>query len=98
MKTADVVIVCATSQEYAHLAKALDTRGENSLSGCLVSQGSKNATYILTHSMPGKIRTASATQFCIDRFSPTLIIDTGAAGGLIDDIAIGTIVCVDKKL
>ncbi len=47
---------------------------------------------LFLHGGIGKISAAASTQFCIDRFSPQLIINLGTCGGFIGEVDKGDIV------
>ena len=51
---------------------------------------------VIAKSGVGKVAGAICTQIIIDRFNPSLIINTGVAGGLGKDIKVGDIVIAEK--
>ena len=51
---------------------------------------------ILVKSGVGKVNSALCTQYIIDKFNPNYIINTGIAGGIAENLAVGDIVIGEK--
>lgn len=63
-----------------------------------VDTGEQSEPVIIFHSGWGKISAAGSTQYCIDRWSPSLLINLGTCGGIEGKIERGVIVLVDKTI
>lgn len=50
---------------------------------------------VLTQSGIGKVNSALATAFMIDRYQPEVVINTGSAGGLRSDLQVGDVLVAD---
>lgn len=60
--------------------------------------GTRPASIVLFHGGWGKIDAAASTQYAIDRWRPSLLINLGTAGGFAGDVAAGTILLADFTL
>lgn len=60
-----------------------------------LSVAGRPAPVVFFHGGWGKIDAAASTQYAIDRWRPSLLINLGTAGGFAGDIAAGTILLVD---
>ena len=55
-----------------------------------------NKKVVLAQSGIGKVNSALATAFLIDRYKPEVVINTGSAGGLKHTLAVGDVVIADS--
>lgn len=53
---------------------------------------------VFLHGGWGKIRAAASTEFAIDRFSPSLVINLGTCGGFAGQVDVGQILLVEKTI
>jgi adenosylhomocysteine nucleosidase len=87
-------IVCPAQMEYQTCKSVLRLSVEQSSAHrSFSSRHDRMAEIIAVHSGPGKIQSASATQWLIDRFAPDIILDVGGAGALSPRLKPFDIVC-----
>ena len=63
-----------------------------------LDMGGRSEPVLFFHGGWGKIAAAASTQYVIDRWSPTLLINLGTCGGFEGEIEKGTIVLVERTL
>lgn len=89
-------IICPVPIEYRTCRDSLRLKSEVELMGRLISSRSaKGINVIAVEAGPGKIQSASATQFIIDQFKPDIMMDVGAAGSLSPQVSIFDVVCAE---
>jgi len=89
-----VGIICPASLEYEVCRDILKLSEEDEFADRLISSRQDNGVRVIAlQAGPGKIYSASATQFIIDRFAPDVVLDVGGAGILNPELAIFDIVC-----
>lgn len=89
-----VGIVCPAPIEYQICRDLLGLSNEIIAAGRPTSlKTDRGIRAMAVQAGPGKIQSASATQLLIDRCTPDVLIDVGAAGSLSTDVAIFDIVC-----
>lgn len=87
-------IICPVPIEYQTCRDSLRLKSEVESRGRLISSRlAKGINVVAVEAGPGKIQSASATQFIIDQFKPDIIVDVGAAGSLSPRVSIFDIVC-----
>lgn len=91
-----VGVICPAPIEYRICRDLMKLRHELEISGRWISFKSwKGIKFVAIQAGPGKIQSASATQFIIDRFQPGIIMDAGGAGSLSSKIKIFDVVCAE---
>jgi adenosylhomocysteine nucleosidase len=60
-----------------------------------VTAGGRPRSVVLFHGGWGKIDAAASTQYAIDRWRPSLLINLGTCGGFAGDVAAGTVLLAD---
>jgi adenosylhomocysteine nucleosidase len=100
---ADAVILISANAEWQPVrARYPDTiinstpYGESFTTSLAVSRGLSSVVFF--HGGWGKIDAAAGTQYAIDRWRPSLIINLGTCGGFAGDIAAGEVLLVDFTL
>jgi adenosylhomocysteine nucleosidase len=92
-----IAVVCASTEEYLRCKANFKPQKEIELNArrvCIWANETLDVSII--HAGPGKIQCASATQLLIDKITPEIIIETGAAGSLNPANKIGTVVCIQN--
>lgn len=93
MKYNRIGIVGAMDSETATLAALMRDKKETAAAGLHFLSGViERHEVILVRCGVGKVNAARCTQALIDRFAPDAIINTGIAGGLAPELAVGDIV------
>jgi len=107
MNAVDAVILISAHAEWRSVraryaaAPAIDTPyGEAVAAQITAARHEVAAPYsvVLFHGGWGKIDAAASTQYAIDRWRPSLLINLGTAGGFAGDVAAGTILLADFTL
>lgn len=60
--------------------------------------GGRPSSVVLLHGGWGKIDAAASTQYAIDRWRPSLLLNLGTCGGFAGDVAAGTLLLADFTL
>src|SRR5689334_258166 len=63
-----------------------------------IAVGHQQEPVVFFHGGWGKIAAAASTQYVLDRWSPTLLINLGTCGGFAGSIAKGTIILVERTI
>ena len=86
-------IICALSIEVEGIAKLLDNKKEDTFAKMKYISGTINGKeVVMTECGIGKVNAAMSTQIMIDKFSPSVIINSGIAGSVSRELKIGDIV------
>ena len=86
-------VIGAMEPEVVHLIDALESKHSKTVAGIeFVSGNYANHELIITRSGIGKVAASLAATLLIQIFSPEKIINTGSAGGFVDELGIGDIV------
>ncbi|HHY21677.1 MAG TPA: 5'-methylthioadenosine/S-adenosylhomocysteine nucleosidase [Bacilli bacterium] len=86
-------IIGAMDEEVELLKSKLEDRQDTTIAGCEFHEGKINGTeIILLKSGIGKVNAAIGTTLLIQLFKPTVIINTGSAGGFNEQLKVGDIV------
>ncbi|AIN47136.1 5'-methylthioadenosine/S-adenosylhomocysteine nucleosidase [Candidatus Palibaumannia cicadellinicola] len=90
-------IIGAMEQEVALLRKQLTQLTIWQQAGCNIYNGYLHGIQVaLVQSGIGKVSAALCTTLLLDHFNPTLVINTGSAGGLSPSLEVGDIVVSDE--
>ncbi|NMB02900.1 MAG: 5'-methylthioadenosine/adenosylhomocysteine nucleosidase [Firmicutes bacterium] len=90
-----IAIIGAMDEEVVALSASLATGQQlpSPFSDLPLFSGTlENQHIVIARCGIGKVNAALATQYIIDKFNPTVIINTGVAGGLSSKLAIGDLV------
>ncbi|MFC1866524.1 hypothetical protein ACFL0H_00060 [Thermodesulfobacteriota bacterium] len=60
--------------------------------------GSHLEPVVFFHGGCGKIAAAASTQYVIDKWSPSLLVNLGTCGGIEGEVEVGTIILVEKTI
>lgn len=94
-----VGVIGAMEQEIAIIRDKLEIISEENIAGMNFIKGKlKNKELILVKSGIGKVNAAMCSQILIDRYSVEVIVNTGIAGGICQNIDIGDIVIGEKTV
>lgn len=93
-----VIIISANAEWTAALQYFHQPPVETSPLGAFFQIQLGNREAVLFHGGWGKIAAAAGTQYVIDRWQPSLVINLGTCGGLEDRTRVGEILLVDKTL
>ncbi len=86
-------IIGAMEPEVVHLIESLEKPSFETVAGIeFVSGELGGKEVIVTRSGIGKVAASLATSLLIEKFAPDAVINTGSAGGFVDELAIGDIV------
>src|SRR5699024_537321 len=92
-----IAIIGAMEEEVASLKSMMHQQSEQTIANCHFIQGKlENKDIILLQSGIGKVNAAMATTILLATYKPTVVINTGSAGGFADDLEIGDIVISDE--
>lgn len=95
----EVVIIISANAEWAAAMQYFHQPPvETSPLGVFFQIQLGNREAVLFHGGWGKIAAAAGTQYVIDRWQPSLVINLGTCGGLEDKTRVGEILLVDKTL
>ena len=103
LPTADAVVLISAAAEWrpvrAHFPDAapFPTPYGEALALTL-TVGGQPASVVLLHGGWGKIDAAASTQYAIDRWRPSLLLNLGTCGGFAGDVAAGTLLLADFTL
>ena len=88
-----IAIIGAMECEISAIKKELFDLKEESYADLKIFTGTiSNKFIILAQSGVGKVNAALNTQYIIDTYKPNIIINTGVAGGISDELDIGDVV------
>ena len=86
-------IIGAMEPEVVHLIAAMSSTESQTIAGIEFIAGTLDGTeVIVTRSGIGKVAASIATTLLIEKYAPDAVINTGSAGGFVDELAIGDIV------
>lgn len=86
-------IIGAMDEEIELLKKEMTVTNENTIAGCTFINGVlEGKDVVLTKSGIGKVNAAMAASILHERFHPSVVINTGSAGGFAKDLEVGDIV------
>lgn len=89
-------IIGAMEEETRALLEHMEKRVDTSVHHLKYTTGTIHGVeVVLTQSGIGKVNSALATAFMIDRYDPQLIINTGSAGGLKEGLSVGDVLISD---
>lgn len=92
-------IIGAMDEEIAYLRKEMSDCKEYTIANSLFIEGKINdVDIVLLQSGIGKVNAAMATTILMERFQPTVVINTGSAGGFTKNLAVGDIVISDEVI
>ncbi|MFS0751360.1 5'-methylthioadenosine/S-adenosylhomocysteine nucleosidase [Oceanobacillus sp. 1P07AA] len=92
-------IIGAMEEEIALLKQQMEYIEELEVAGCYFYTGIlQDKKVVLLLSGIGKVNAAMATTILHERFSPTIIINTGSAGGFASDLQVGDVVISTEVL
>lgn len=90
-------IIGAMDQEVERLKREMDITEEVQVAGCFFISGElKGKDVIVLKSGIGKVNASMGTAILHERFHPSLIINTGSAGGFSKNLSVGDIVISTK--
>ena len=92
-----IAIIAALERELTLLREALQNPTEKTIANMQFSKGNiGNKEIIIAKCGMGKVSAALVTQIAIDYYQPDLIINTGCAGALANELNIGDIVIANS--
>ena len=100
----DAVVLISANAEWrpvrAHFPDAppVATPYGEALNVTLPAAGGRPSAVVLFHGGWGKIDAAASTQYAIDRWRPSLLLNLGTCGGFAGDVAAGTLLLADFTL
>ena len=100
----DAVVLISAQAEWrpvrAHFPDAppIATPYGEALTVTLPAVGGRSAAVVLFHGGWGKIDAAASTQYAVDRWRPSLLLNLGTCGGFAGDVAAGTLLLADFTL
>ena len=103
LPTADTVVLISAAAEWRpvrahfHDAAPFSTPFGEALALTLTVRGQPSSV-VLLHGGWGKIDAAASTQYAIDRWRPSLLLNLGTCGGFAGDVAAGTLLLADFTL
>ncbi|ODN43576.1 5'-methylthioadenosine/adenosylhomocysteine nucleosidase [Piscirickettsia litoralis] len=93
------IAVLVAMEEEVQLLKEYTTGKTHEINNFLFHEANIHGeSAIVVQTKIGKVNAAMATTLLIERFKPSLIINTGTAGGFHDGLNIGDIIIADKVL
>lgn len=88
-----VGIIGAMDEEVALLLENITDKKETTIANCLFVEGMLSGkNVVLLKSGIGKVNAAMATTIMFERFSPSMVINTGSAGGFADQLEVGDVI------
>jgi len=90
-----IAVIGAMDEEIAALSEGLDRlppKGSSGLDLPIFKGRLHGQTIVVVRCRVGKVHAALATQYVIDHFHPTIIINSGVAGGISPNVRIGDLV------
>lgn len=95
-----IVIIAAVRQEIELLEKALEHSGRVTSGGFEYMEGTiGNLRVVVCAGGVGKVNAAAATAVMIDRYQPSMVINTGCAGAYIGSgLSIGNLVVASEEV
>ncbi len=92
-----IAIIAAMRKELDLILSQLGDYKESSLDGTPVYEGREGDNeYVITQCGIGKVNAALRTQRIIDRYLPDMVINSGVAGSVDDQMEIGSVLIADK--
>lgn len=92
-------LLCALSQEHAHLAGAMTAAATQEIAGIGFTVGSLDGhRVVLSRAGMGKVNAASVATLLADRFGCRAIAFSGVAGGLDPGLQIGDVVIAERTI
>lgn len=86
-------IIGAMDQEIELLLENMDNKEEETIANCLFFRGTlAKKEVVLLKSGIGKVNAAMGTTIMFEKYSPSLIINTGSAGGFSEKLDVGDII------
>jgi len=91
-------ILCATKKEYmSFVSKLTPSEEEQRYGGFIVFEGAlEQRPVVVACSGIGKVAAGAATQHILDKYHPSILIDFGAAGSLVDDLEVGDVIVAER--
>jgi len=90
-------IIGAMDEEVAFLRKKISQETEHTIANSVFIEGTiGDKQVVLLKSGIGKVNAAMTTTILMERFSPTVVINTGSAGGFSPSLSVGDIVISDQ--
>ena len=82
-------IICAMAVEIKGLREKMDNREDFNYAGVAFSRGTIDGREVVAAECGiGKVNAAMCAQMMIDRFAPEMIINSGVAGALVEDVTL----------
>lgn len=92
-------IIGAMDEEIAYIENKMTQLKKHTIANSSFIEGIvANKKVILLKSGIGKVNAAMATTVLIERFKPTLVINTGSAGGFTQSLSVGDLVISDEVI
>lgn len=92
-------IIGAMDEEVAYLREKMTQVTEHTIANSTFFEGEiAGEDVVLLKSGIGKVNAAMATTILMERFSPTIVINTGSAGGFSQNLSVGDIVISDEVI
>lgn len=92
-----IAIIGAMEQEVEILREKIESPTSKEIAGCEFIEGIIGEhDVVLVKSGIGKVNAAIATTLLIEQYEPTVVLNTGSAGGFNDLLEVGTVVISDE--
>lgn len=92
-----IAIIGAMEQEVEILREKIESPTSKEIAGCEFIEGILGEhDVVLVKSGIGKVNAAIATTLLIEQYEPTVVLNTGSAGGFNDSLEVGTVVISDE--
>lgn len=92
-----IAIIGAMEQEIEILREKIESPTSKEIAGCEFIEGILGEhDVVLVKSGIGKVNAAIATTLLIEQYEPTVVLNTGSAGGFNDSLEVGTVVISDE--
>ncbi|GEN84663.1 5'-methylthioadenosine/S-adenosylhomocysteine nucleosidase [Sporosarcina luteola] len=92
-----IAIIGAMEQEVEILREKIESPTSKEIAGCEFIEGIIGEhDVVLVKSGIGKVNAAIATTLLIEQYEPTVVLNTGSAGGFNDSLEVGTVVISDE--
>jgi adenosylhomocysteine nucleosidase len=90
-------IIAAMDEEIAYLVNRMQNKTEKTIANSQFFEGElEGKPVVLLKSGIGKVNAAMGTTIMMERYSPSLIINTGSAGGFSPHLNVGDLVIADR--
>lgn len=90
-------IIGAMDEEITYLRNEMSQVKQHTIANSVFIEGEiADKKIVLLKSGIGKVNAAMSTTILMERFKPSVVINTGSAGGFVDNLSVGDIVISDE--